>query len=40
MFENLIFEKLRKIDKNDYVFIEAESSRIGSLLLPGNLTKK
>jgi tRNA 2-selenouridine synthase len=40
MFENLIFEKLRKIDKNDFVFIEAESSRLGNLLLPGNLTKK
>jgi tRNA 2-selenouridine synthase len=40
MFENMIFEKLRRIDKNDYVFIEAENSRIGSLLPPGNLTKK
>jgi tRNA 2-selenouridine synthase len=40
MFENLIFEKLRKVDKNDYVFVEAESSRLGNLLLPGNLTKK
>ncbi|WP_051430004.1 hypothetical protein [Lebetimonas sp. JH292] len=28
------------MDKNDYIFVEAESSRLGNLLLPGNLTKK
>ncbi|WP_051433541.1 hypothetical protein [Lebetimonas sp. JS032] len=28
------------MDKNDSIFVEAESSRLGNLLLPGNLTKK
>ncbi len=40
MFENMLFEKIRKIDKNEYIFIEAESSKIGKLLIPGVLKKR
>ena len=40
MFENMLFEKLRLISPDEYIFIEAESSRIGKINLPGDLHKK
>ena len=40
MFENMLFEEFRKIDENEHIFIEAESARIGKLLLPGVLPKR
>ena len=40
MFENMLFENFRKIDENEYVFIEAESSKIGKILIPGMLKRK
>ncbi len=40
MFENMLFEHFRKIDKNEYIFIEAESSKIGKLIIPGSLKKR
>jgi len=40
MFENMLFENFRKIDENEYIFIEAESSKIGKLILPGVLPKR
>lgn len=40
MFENMLFEEFRRINVNEYIFIEAESSKIGKLILPGVLPKR
>ena len=40
MFENMLFEEIRKIDPNEYIFIEAESAKIGNLIIPGVLLKR
>jgi tRNA 2-selenouridine synthase len=38
-FENEMFEILRKIPKEKYIFTEAESSKIGKLQIPGSVLK-
>jgi tRNA 2-selenouridine synthase len=39
-FENELFEILRKIPLNEYIFIEGESPKIGKIQIPGSLIKR
>ena len=39
-FESLLFQKLREIDSNRVVFLEAESAKIGKLNVPNPLWQK
>ncbi len=39
-FENTLFEKLRTIDKDAYIFIEGESKRIGKCTVPNFLYER
>lgn len=40
MFESLIFSKLNKMKKENFILIEGESSKIGNLFLPKELIRK
>src|SRR3989344_279894 len=40
MFENLLLEKLKELNKNKFVFVEGESQKIGKVLIPNNIFKE
>jgi len=40
LFESTIFKKISKFDKDKPIFIEAESNKIGNLIIPPSLWKK
>lgn len=39
MFDNLLLQKLKELNQQDFIFIEGESRRIGDLMLPDFLWK-